>query len=534
MHALRQLRLSARLIVLIAIFAAGFVLSGALALRTLSELKVNGPVYERIVQGKDVIADVLPPPQYIIESYLVTLQVARVAEPARQAALAMRLRELQAQFLERQRFWTGQALDEQMRRLLLDSAYQPAVEFYRVAFERLVPAAAASDPAAVAAALAQLDGLYEAHRQAVDQLVQRASARVQRDEQAAAAQIETDTLVLLASMVLALVLSVVVAMMVARSITAPLRHAVEVARVVAAGVLNSRIQVRYPDEPDQLLAALQQMNASLQRIVGEVRSGADNIASASSQIAQGNDDLSARTERQASALQQTAAAMEERTSTVRQNSDSARQADQLVQAAAQVAQRGGQVVGEVVQTMASINGSSKKIVEIIGVIDGIAFQTNILALNAAVEAARAGEQGRGFAVVASEVRQLAQRSADAAKEIKQLIGDSVQKVEAGSALVARAGSTMDELVQSVQRVTGIMAEISAASAEQIAGLEQINTAITEMDGTTQQNAALVEQAAAAASSLRTAARKQASVVGVFQLDHGPRTAAPLSLSHAAG
>ena len=533
MHLLRQLKLSARLAVLIAIFAMGFVLSGGWAFKTLNLLKVNGPIYERIVQGKDLIADVLPPPEYIIESYLLALQLSRAADTGRQQALAERMRGLKTQFDERHVFWQKQSLEPQIGVLLLEDAYKPAVEFYRIAFDQLAPAARNGDAGAVAAAMQRLDSLYEAHRAAVDKVVVLATQRVERDEVQARALIERDTALLLTIMAAAMAAAVVVALMVARSITGPLRHAVKVARVVASGVLNSRIQVRYPDEPDQLLRALQEMNGSLQKIVGDVRSGAGNIASASSEIARGNDDLSARTERQASALQQTAAAMEELTSTVRQNNDSARQANALVQTAAQVAQRGGQVVGEVVQTMESINASSKKIVEIIAVIDGIAFQTNILALNAAVEAARAGEQGRGFAVVASEVRSLAQRSAGAAKEFKTLINESVHEVEAGSTLVARAGSTMDEVVQSVQRITGIMAEISAASAEQIGGLEQINTAITEMDGTTQQNAALVEQAAAAASSLRSEAHKQTQVLEIFQLDGfgaGPQLALPRGAS----
>src|SRR5512147_2455503 len=243
------------------------------------------------------------------------------------------------------------------------------------------------------------------------------------------------------------------------------------------------------------------MNDSLVRVVSQVRSGTDTVATASSQIAAGNLDLSSRTEEQASSLEETASSMEELTSTVKQNAENARQANQLAIGSSDVAGKGGAVVSQVVTTMDAINEASRKIVDIISVIDGIAFQTNILALNAAVEAARAGEQGRGFAVVAGEVRNLAQRSAAAAKEIKTLIGDSVDKVENGSKLVANAGQTMDEIVTSIKRVTDIMAEISAASAEQSAGIEQVNTAITQMDEVTQQNAALVEEAAAAAESL---------------------------------
>jgi methyl-accepting chemotaxis protein len=312
-------------------------------------------------------------------------------------------------------------------------------------------------------------------------------------------------------------LGLVLALWIARIVSRPLSEAVKVAQSVAAGDLTSHIEARTTDETGLLLEALKGMNDSLAKIVGEVRIGTDTIATASSQIASGNQDLSSRTEEQASSLEQTAASMEELTSTVKQNADNARQANQLAVSASEVAVKGGSVVSQVVDTMGSINASSKKIVDIIGVIDGIAFQTNILALNAAVEAARAGEQGRGFAVVASEVRSLAQRSAAAAKEIKTLIGDSVEKVEEGSKQVAEAGRTMDEIVGSVRRVTDIMGEITAASQEQTSGIEQINQAITQMDQVTQQNAALVEQASAAAQSLQEQAGSLSQVVGVFQL-----------------
>ncbi len=318
--------------------------------------------------------------------------------------------------------------------------------------------------------------------------------------------------------VLSLGLGLVLAWLLVRSITHPLRRAVEVAEAVAAGDLTSRIEVTTKDETGQLMHALKGMNGSLAKVVGEVRHGTDAIATASGQIAAGNQDLSSRTEEQASSLEQTAASMEELTSTVKQNADNARQANQLAVSASEVAVRGGGVVSQVVDTMGSINSSSKKIVDIIGVIDGIAFQTNILALNAAVEAARAGEQGRGFAVVASEVRNLAQRSGAAAKEIKGLIDDSVDKVEAGSRQVAEAGRTMDEIVDSVKRVTDIMGEITAASQEQSTGIEQVNQAIAQMDQVTQQNAALVEEAAAAAQSMQEQAASLVESVSVFKLD----------------
>jgi methyl-accepting chemotaxis protein len=335
----------------------------------------------------------------------------------------------------------------------------------------------------------------------------------------------------------ALVLGSVLAWLLARSITRPLARAVALAETVATGDLRSEIDVDSRDEVGQLLAALKRMNESLLKTVVDVHTSTDMISTASQEIAAGNMDLSSRTEQQASSLEETASSMEELTSTVKQNADNARQANALAVSASAVAVKGGTVVSEVVDTMASINESSRKIVDIIGVIDGIAFQTNILALNAAVEAARAGEQGRGFAVVASEVRNLAQRSAAAAKEIKTLINDSVQKVDAGGKLVDQAGMTMAEIVQSITRVTDIMSEIASASLEQTSGIEQINMAISQMDQVTQQNAALVEEAAAAAGSLQDQATALATVVSVFNVGdvHGSRPAAkpPVAIRPAA-
>jgi methyl-accepting chemotaxis protein len=312
--------------------------------------------------------------------------------------------------------------------------------------------------------------------------------------------------------------AIIIAVVITRSITIPVNRAVEVARTVAAGDLTSRIVVTTKDEIGMLLASLGEMNDNLKKIVGEVRNGTEEIASATTEVATGNMDLSSRTEQQASALEETASSMEELTSTVRQNSENARVANQLAQSATAVAVRGGDVVSQVVSTMESINTSASKIVDIIAVIDGIAFQTNILALNAAVEAARAGEQGRGFAVVASEVRNLAQRSASAAKEIKVLIGASVDRVQDGNKLVSTAGETMSEVVESVRKLTAIVGEITTAGREQETGIEQINEAITSMDSVTQQNAALVEEAAAATSALQQQASKLAQAVSIFKLD----------------
>ncbi len=328
------------------------------------------------------------------------------------------------------------------------------------------------------------------------------------------------TIVLMSLLIVAL--SVLFAWLTTISITRPLREAVLAADAVAKGDLTQRIEVKSSDETGQLLQALQDMNVSLADIVTNVRSSTDSISTGARQVAAGNADLSQRTTEQASSLEETASSMEELTSTVKQNAENARQAKQLANNASDIAVKGGQAVSEVVETMASISTSSKKIVDIIGVIEGIAFQTNILALNAAVEAARAGEQGRGFAVVASEVRNLAQRSAAAAKEIKVLIGDSVSKVGIGAQQVDEAGLTMNEIVAAVKRVTDIMAEIAAASAEQSSGIEQINQAITQMDDVTQQNSALVEEASAAAEAMQDQAVGLSDAVRVFKLEAGDR------------
>ena len=331
---------------------------------------------------------------------------------------------------------------------------------------------------------------------------------------------------------IAAIASIAIGVLITRSITRPLGAAVQVATNVAAGDLTTRIEVNTTDETGQLLQALKDMQNGLIEVVGQVRGGSESVASASAQIASGNADLSGRTEEQASALEETAASMEELSSTVKQNADNARQANQLAQSASTVAIKGGDVVSQVVETMKGINDSSKRIADIISVIDGIAFQTNILALNAAVEAARAGEQGRGFAVVATEVRSLAGRSADAAKEIKTLINASVERVEQGTVLVDEAGATMSEVVASIKRVTDIMGEISAASNEQSLGVSQVGEAVVQMDQTTQQNAALVEEMSAAADSLKSQANELVQVVSVFKLDQSTTYRAPSSRAPA--
>jgi methyl-accepting chemotaxis protein len=367
---------------------------------------------------------------------------------------------------------------------------------------------------------AKIEEMLALERRIIDDTADRIEAANERDSRLCA---------ILSVLILAL--GATCAALIARSITRPLKSAVDVAEKVASGDLTTTFAAQPRDEVGDLMRALQTMNDGLATLVGEVQSGTQAIANGSNEIATGNLDLSARTEQQAGALEETASSMEELTSTVRNNADNAGQANQMAKAASTVANRGGDIVGKVVETMGSIDASSRKIVDIIGVIDGIAFQTNILALNAAVEAARAGEQGRGFAVVASEVRNLAQRSAAAAKEIKGLIGDSVEQVNIGADLVQQAGATIKEVVESVARVTDIMGEITEASREQSSGIDQVNEAITQMDRSTQENAALVEEAAAAAASMQEQAARLAQAASRFRLGE-THAAAPVVATRA--
>ena len=386
---------------------------------------------------------------------------------------------------------------------------------YRKGFEAFK--AAGLDPVAGDVAVSGID-------REPSRLLDEAGAQISAASRAiateAAAQARRAVLISLAIMLAVCALAIVGSIVFSRSVVRPLDRAVAISRAVASGDLTAAAQVLGKDEIAELLNALHAMQDSLSSVVSNVRENAEGVACASAQIAMGNHDLSARTEQQAAALEETAASMEELSATVRQNADNARAANGLAQEASRVAAEGGAAVGRVVDTMQGIAQASRKIADIIGTIDGIAFQTNILALNAAVEAARAGEQGRGFAVVASEVRSLAQRSAEAAREIKSLIGTSAARVEQGSAQVDQAGATIGQVVAAIQRVTDLMGEISSASQEQSAGVAQVGQAVTEMDQTTQQNAALVEQSAAAASSLKTQAQELVQAVAVFRLPAG--------------
>lgn len=520
MIALHRLKLTHRIVLLIALFSSGFILYGGWSFKTLDELKVNGPVYQRIVQGKDLIADVLPPPEYIIEAYLVTLQLEKATDKAEQSTLVERLVTLKKDYDSRHAFWQKENLEPELAQTFLEKAHRPALSFFAIAFDEFVPALQKSDRDTAAAAAGRLKEAYEAHRSAVDKVVQLTMKRNEADEAQARDRIQTaimlSAVIFLGSLIASFTVATAIARGLIRTLGGEPSYAMEVASRIATGDLKTKIEIKEGDGKS-LLAAMRTMQETLAKIVYDIKTSADFVSTGAQQIAAGNGDLSQRTAEQSTSIDESSTSMARLTVTVRQNTENSRQANQLAHDASEVARKGGELVADVVKTMGEINASSKRVVDITGVIDGIAFQTNILALNAAVEAARAGEEGRGFAVVASEVRMLAQRCATAAKEIKQLIDDSVDRVSAGEQLVERAGATMDEIMVSVNRVTGIIDEISAASEEQAVGIEQINASMHLMDEMTQQNAALVEEAAAAAAGLEQQASMLTRSVALFSL-----------------
>jgi methyl-accepting chemotaxis protein-1 (serine sensor receptor) len=512
---MNHLKISTRLVLLLSLLGALLVAVGGIGLYGLSVTSAGlQSVYEHNTVPMSRIAEIQD--RLLRNRLAIAVALVTPDKPTIDASTA----EVEANVAEIGRVWEAytsgpMAGDEQRlaeafavaRTRFVDEGLRPAVaalrandikEANRIVVEAIRPHYAPVGEGIQALMKRQLDGARHEYERAV-------------------ALYRTIRAIAIASIAIGLACAAAFGFLLIRGITRALDHAVAAANAVAQGDLTHAISVAGRDEVSRLLAALVTMKDGLARVVGGVRRNADGVATASAQIAQGNHDLSSRTEEQASALEETAASMEQLSSTVRQNADNAREADDLARRASTVAVKGGEVVGRVVDTMRGINEDSRRISDIINVIDAIAFQTNILALNAAVEAARAGEQGRGFAVVAGEVRTLAQRSADAAREIKALITTSVERVDAGTRLVDEAGSTMNDVVASIRRVTEIMSEISAASAEQSAGVTQVGEAVSQMDQTTQQNAALVEQSAAAAESLRVQAQQLVDAVAVFRI-----------------
>jgi methyl-accepting chemotaxis protein len=515
---MKNLKISVRLYVLIAVMSAIMLVLGLYGLRGLDQTNAGlKTVFEDRTVPMGMLSDVQA---LLLEDRLALLDMVAYATPEEvQRGVA----DIEKNTVEIERLWKAysatKATPEEEK-----IAKQMTDDRAKFLAEGLAPTLAAVKAGnydeAKKLSLEKVRPLYEPVRKGISTLndIQLAEAKAEFD--AAQSRYNTARMVSWALVLGGVAFAVVFGWVLIGGITRGLAQAMEATTAVEQGDLTFPIRADSQDEIGQLLHSLQGMQAGLVKVVSNVRSGSEGVATASSEIAQGNNDLSARTEQQASALEETAASMEELSSTVKQNADSARQANQLAVNASTVAVRGGEVVGQVVETMKGINDASRKISDIISVIDGIAFQTNILALNAAVEAARAGEQGRGFAVVASEVRSLAGRSAEAAKEIKMLINASVERVEQGTALVDQAGTTMSEVVSSIRRVTDLMGEISAASNEQSAGVSQVGEAVVQMDQVTQQNAALVEQMAAAASSLQNQAADLVQVVAVFKL--GPQ------------
>jgi methyl-accepting chemotaxis protein-1 (serine sensor receptor) len=513
----KNISIKARLIFLTVLLGSVAIVVGVTGLRSLSATNASlQTVYNDRLVALEQLSHVLS----LMQQNQNTLLRAAVSGSADKRSS---VEEVEGRIKEISGLWTAYMatyLTEE-EKALAKTFIDSRMRFVEQGLKPALAALRGQDPEAVKATVGgPLNQLYLPAQQNMQALIKLQIDVARQEYEAALARYAQERTLSIALIVAGCILGGATAFFLIRGISASIGQALRLARSVADGDLTQTIRIDSHDEMGQLLAALQKMNASLAGIVGQVRGGSDAIGTATRQIAAGNQDLSARTEQQASSLEETAASMEELTSTVKHNADNARQANLLAQAASSVAQRGGAVVEQVVGTMHDIHAASGKIADIIGVIDGIAFQTNILALNAAVEAARAGEQGRGFAVVAGEVRNLAHRSAAAAKEIKLLIEDSVTSVSTGSRLVGQAGDTIREVVDSVQRLTGIMAEITSASAEQTSGIEQISAAVVQMDEVTQQNAALVEEAAAAAAAMQDQAAQLAQAVSVFRTGQG--------------
>jgi methyl-accepting chemotaxis protein len=697
MKKILQLTIKARFGIILSVLIVGFSLFGIATMTAMKTLNVNGTIYHRIVQGKDLIADILPPPEYILESYLVVLQLTHATNADEISALVNRFHVLKDEYDTRHTYWQNETLESEIKTPLLERSYNAAQAFYREAQQHFIPSVQAERHDEMMNSLAKMRASYEQHRLAIDEVVQETTKQNHQDESHAEASLISYNAGLFSIFIFSITLASLLTWFISRGILNSLVAAQKIANAIAVGDLSSTIDTTQTDEIGDLLRSMNRMQQAinafvlaqdemaakhaagfvkaqldvlkfsgtyarmaheinelvqsrivinrqildiisqyakgdfsldmkvlpgdtivitetmnsikqallsinkeidilakagangdfskrantanfefmfhdmlsdlnrlfaacdtgfsdilrvsnalaqgdltktidtdppgmfgkvkgginctvenLQALMGEIKDSTKLINTAAEEIAAGNNDLSQRTEKQAASLEETAASMTELTRTVQHNAENAKEANSLARDAERIASQGGIVVGNVVKTMESINESSRKVVEIISVIDNIAFQTNILALNAAVEAARAGEQGRGFAVVATEVRNLAQRAAAAAGEIKMLISDSVDKVEDGSQLVNKAGKTMQEIVQSIQGVTKVMAEITEASVEQSSGIAQVNQAIAQMDDVTQQNAALVEEAAASAESLEEQAQKLSITVANFK------------------
>ncbi len=517
----RNFSIKAKMSIVIGVFTVGFVAFIANVSLGLKP-KLEDSAYKNVVVLKDVVADVLPPPKYIIESYLVLLQMSIETDPKATEGLEKRWGELRTEYNARQDYWTQELWDGHLKSTLLDASHESAMAFYAMADRDLIPAIKAGDRAKATQLLdGPLQDLYQAHRATIDEVVSTANRESEASIAAAADSItaEKRELILLGGVIAAI--GCVIGLLIARDTSRRLGGAVDALSAVADGDFTKQVDVTASDEVGRMSEALNRAVGSIRTTLERVRGVAEALAHASAELSSTGTTISGGAQRHASQLEETAANLHELTTTVKQNADSAQQASHLAVGARDVADSGGKVVSDAVTAMAEINAASRKIADILSAIDEIAFQTNLLALNAAVEAARAGEQGRGFAVVASEVRNLAQRSAKAAKEIKTLIDDSVSKVSAGTKLVEQSGESLRNIVTSVKRVTDIVAEIAAATREQSSGIDQVNMAVNEMDSVTQANAAETGRLASTAEELARDARDLQTLVSRFHLESTP-------------
>ncbi|MFZ4461450.1 MAG: methyl-accepting chemotaxis protein [Patescibacteria group bacterium] len=483
----------------------------------MKELNINGPLYKKIDSVKAAMADTLPPPLFIVEYFSTSLQLCETVEKTEQAKLINRLKELKNAYLERHEYWKKQALNADIANILLKKAHDPALRTFSIVERELIPLLESLDSDAISNARKNIIAAYEPHRLAINE-VEPLLTKESNTHEAEANERQRFISILLPLVFAAVLMAgLVIAMRISRGITHSINSAVKAVERVAQNNLTGTIEAESKDEIGVLMNALKDMQANLANVVHGIRTATGAITVASGEIATGNLDLSSRTEQQASSLQETAASMETLTQGIQSNANEAKIASELASNTATLAQEGGELIKDVTQVMSETVTHSNRMSDIISTIDGIAFQTNILALNAAVEAARAGEQGRGFAVVATEVRNLAQRSAAAAAEIKKLIENSIRNVNKGALLVDVASQKMQSIVTETKKVTQIIAGLSTSALEQSSGIIDVNSAISEMDGVTQQNAALVEEAAAAAESLNDQAEKMLGAVSVFRI-----------------
>ena len=531
---LNRLSIRSKLLVLVGFFVSGLVAYASFSTVTMREVKINGPLYSGIVDGKDLVADLLPPPLYVVEAYL-DAHLLQSAPKDQFEYLVKSVETLHRQYDERAQFWTGRLTEGAVRRELLVGTQEPARRFFTILEQQLIPALRRGDAAQAQKSLDELGHTYQEHRQAVDRTVALVSADLAEREKSAATLVSGRQTALILLAAAALLAALVASLFIYQSIMRPLGAAIEVLRDISEGDgdLTRRLEVESDDEIGELATSFNTFADKIHDLVADMQGAATDLSQAADRVSGSAESISSGAQEQASSLEETAASLEQITSTVKQNADNAHQAAQLASGSRGVAEQGGTVVTRAVEAMGQISRSSKKIAEIITAIDEIAFQTNVLALNAAVEAARAGEQGRGFAVVASEVGNLSQRSSSAAKEIKTLIQEAVGAVDGGAILVNESGRTLQDILSSVKRVTDIVNEIAAASREQSAGVEQVSTAVNQMDSVTQTNASETERLASTAQTLSRHAASLLESVRRFKIKGGSPARTPLRASREA-